>query len=329
MKRSEWLKLRKTGLGGSDAAAALGLSRWKSPLELWAEKTGAIPDEPEDAETPDHIDWGNILEPIIATQYSKRTCRKVREELPGERYAPPIRHPDVPYALVDVDRWQQPANFTTESKELDDRIRMACERDAPLLAKNPSEGILEIKTTGVFRADEWADEPPIEVQVQVQHAFWVTGAGWASIAVLFGGQRLVWMDVEPNPAFIEQMARREGEFWKHVETKTPPAISHPADKDVLATLYKGNKGESVVLPWEAVEIDEQLQTIYRQEKALKEEKDILQGRAQMMMGQATVGVLPNGIGRFDWSPIHKDSFVMPASDYRAFNRYPRYKREDR
>jgi putative phage-type endonuclease len=328
VQRNEWLTLRKRGLGGSDAAAALGLSRWKSPLELWAEKTGAIPDEEPD-ETPEIIDWGNILEPIIATQYSKRTCRKTEEVQPGERYAPPMQHPSVPFAFVDLDRRQWPAKFSEDEQRIDERVRMACERDAALLASNPSEGFLEIKNTGVFRRDEWTDEPPLEVQVQVQHAFWVTGAGWASIAVLIGGNRLLWMDVKPNPSFIEQMARKEEAFWRYVETNTAPPVSHPADRDVLATLYKPEKGKSLVLPYEAVEIDEQLQSIHRQEKALKEEKSILQGRVQMMLGDATVGMLPNGAGRFDWSPIHTDSFVMPEKNYRALNRYPRYKLEDR
>ena len=39
----EWEKLRATGIGGSEAAAAMGLSRWKTPLRLWHEKTGKTP----------------------------------------------------------------------------------------------------------------------------------------------------------------------------------------------------------------------------------------------------------------------------------------------
>ena len=44
--REQWLKARQKGIGGSDAAAVLGLSPWKSNVRLWEEKTGLR--EPED-----------------------------------------------------------------------------------------------------------------------------------------------------------------------------------------------------------------------------------------------------------------------------------------
>ena len=42
MPRNEWLALRRKGIGGSDCAAACGLSRWKSPLQLYVEKTSGV-----------------------------------------------------------------------------------------------------------------------------------------------------------------------------------------------------------------------------------------------------------------------------------------------
>jgi len=56
LSREEWLTVRKGGIGSSDAAAAVGLNPYKSPLELWLEKTGrdaGLPKtDPTDAETP-------------------------------------------------------------------------------------------------------------------------------------------------------------------------------------------------------------------------------------------------------------------------------------
>ena len=43
LARDEWLEVRKRGIGSSDAAAAIGLSPYKSQLELWMEKTGRSP----------------------------------------------------------------------------------------------------------------------------------------------------------------------------------------------------------------------------------------------------------------------------------------------
>ena len=60
MEREEWLKVRKKGIGSSDAAAAIGLNPYKSQLELWMEKTGRDKElpkpDPNDDSTP--IFWG-------------------------------------------------------------------------------------------------------------------------------------------------------------------------------------------------------------------------------------------------------------------------------
>ena len=75
LPREDWLAVRKQGIGSSDAAAAVGLNPYKSQLELWMEKTGrdtSLPKlDPHDEESPAY--WGNILEPIVATHYSKRS----------------------------------------------------------------------------------------------------------------------------------------------------------------------------------------------------------------------------------------------------------------
>ncbi|MDN5596762.1 MAG: YqaJ viral recombinase family protein, partial [Pseudomonas sp.] len=80
LPREDWLAVRKGGIGSSDAAAAVGLNPYKSQLELWLEKTGrdaSLPRiDPQDEESPAY--WGNVLEPIVAWHYSKRTKNKVR-----------------------------------------------------------------------------------------------------------------------------------------------------------------------------------------------------------------------------------------------------------
>ena len=80
LPREDWLQIRKQGIGSSDAAAAVGLNPYKSQLELWMEKTGrdaGMPKaDPQDEESPMY--WGNVLEPIVAWHYSKRTKNKVR-----------------------------------------------------------------------------------------------------------------------------------------------------------------------------------------------------------------------------------------------------------
>lgn len=80
LPREDWLQIRKQGISSSDAAAAVGLNPYKSQLEMWLEKTGrdaGMPKaDPHDEESPMY--WGNILEPIVAWHYSKRTKQRVR-----------------------------------------------------------------------------------------------------------------------------------------------------------------------------------------------------------------------------------------------------------
>ena len=102
LPREYWLAVRKQGIGSSDAAAAVGLNPYKSQLELWLEKTGrdtSLPKlDPNDEESPAY--WGNILEPIVATHYTKRSGHRVR------RANAVLQHPDpkLPWMLANIDR---------------------------------------------------------------------------------------------------------------------------------------------------------------------------------------------------------------------------------
>ena len=89
MSRGDWLEVRKQGIGGSDAAAAVGLNPYKSQLELWLEKTGRDAEmrkpDPDDEAQP--IYWGTLLEPIVAAHYTKRTGNRVRRVNAVTQYA--------------------------------------------------------------------------------------------------------------------------------------------------------------------------------------------------------------------------------------------------
>lgn len=80
LSRDDWLAVRRTGIGGSDAAAAIGLNPYMSALELWLDKTGradGLPrPDPDDTTSPTY--WGTLLEPIVAASYRKQTGNRVR-----------------------------------------------------------------------------------------------------------------------------------------------------------------------------------------------------------------------------------------------------------
>ena len=76
LPREQWLTIRQQGIGSSDAAVAVGLSPYKSPLTLWLEKTQRK--EAEDLSEKDAVIWGTVLEPVLARVYAERTRAKVR-----------------------------------------------------------------------------------------------------------------------------------------------------------------------------------------------------------------------------------------------------------
>lgn len=212
LSRNDWLEVRKNGIGGSDAAAAVGLNPYMSPLELWLIKTGrddSLP-RPDPNDTSEPVYWGTLLEPIVAASYTKQTGNKVR------RVNAVLQHPTIPWMLANVDR------------------EVVGNRDVQLL---------ECKTAGEFGARLWRDSVPEYVQLQVQHQLAVTGRQAADVAVVICGQKLAVHRIERDDALIARLIELEAAFWRHVETDTPPAAdgSDSADR-ALRCLYPGAGG---------------------------------------------------------------------------------------
>lgn len=72
MPRGEWLEHRKTGIGGSDAAAIVGMNPYVTPFALWADKTGRMPAK-EDNEA---MRQGRDLEQYVADRFTEQTGKK-------------------------------------------------------------------------------------------------------------------------------------------------------------------------------------------------------------------------------------------------------------
>lgn len=214
LSRDDWLAVRRTGIGGSDAAAAVGLSPYVSSIELWLDKTGraeGMP-RPDPADTTSPTYWGTLLEPIVAAVYTQQTGNKVR------KVNAVLRHPSIPWMLANIDR------------------EIVGSRDVQ---------ILECKTAGEFGARLWREGVPEYVQIQVQHQLAVTGKTAAHVAVLLCGQSLEVHRIERDDALIGRLIELEARFWRLVESDTPPPAdgSESADR-ALRNLYPGN-GETI------------------------------------------------------------------------------------
>lgn len=212
LSREDWLLVRKNGIGGSDAAAAVGLSPYMSPLELWLIKTGrdANLPKPDANDTTEPVYWGTLLEPIVAASYTKQTGNRVR------RVNAVLQHPTIPFMLANIDR------------------EVVGNRDVQLL---------ECKTAGEFGARLWHDGVPEFAQLQVQHQLAVTGRQTADVAVLLCGQKLEVHRIVRDDALIARLIELEAAFWRYVETDRPPPAdgSESADR-ALRCLYPGAGG---------------------------------------------------------------------------------------
>ncbi len=268
LEREEWLKVRKQGIGSSDAAAAIGLNPYKSQLELWMEKTGRdreIPKpDPDDDTSP--VFWGTVLEPIVAVQYGKKTGDKVR------RINAVLQHPDpeMHWMLANLDRE---------------------------VTGNPEVQILECKTAGINGARLWKEGVPEYVQVQVMHQLAVTGKQAADVAVLIAGQALEVFRIERDETMIAQLIELEKQFWHYVETDTPPPADGSASADLaLRSLFPRDNDEVLDLSDdpELSQAYEELKQI-RQEIAEQEKRESsLKQKLQQAMGEASKAVFASG-----------------------------------
>ena len=115
---AEWLRCRRMGVGGSDVAAIMGLSPWRSPIEVWADKTGRA--EPEDMSGKPWIEWGNLLEPLvgrthIAESYARDAARQAGWKAPDGTVA-------IGLTWVEKDRRRDQDNVTSGQKFLLDGL---------------------------------------------------------------------------------------------------------------------------------------------------------------------------------------------------------------
>ena len=259
--REDWLAVRKQGIGSSDAAAAVGLNPYKSQLELWLEKTErdtSLPKlDPNDEESPAY--WGNILEPIVATHYTKRSGHRVR------RINAVLQHPDpkLPWMLANIDR---------EVIGADD------------------VQILECKTAGINGARLWKEGVPEYVQLQVMHQLAVTGKQAADVAVLLGGQHLEIHRIERDESMIARLIDLERLFWDYVVSDTPPPADGTASAEAaLRCLYPEDNGQTLdfsqytELASTYLELKAVRQSIAQQETREAQLKQVL----QQAMGEAS------------------------------------------
>lgn len=244
--RTEWLKARRSGIGGSDVAAILGLSKWKTPLEIYNDKINE--DLPVEESNPS-IEWGNRLEPVIRQKYADETGLTVT--IPNKTF----RHPEYPFMIANVDG---------------------------LL---PDGSVLEIKTarSGADWGEEGTDEIPEHYLTQVQHYMTVVGAKKCDIAVLIGASDFRIYHVDFDPEISDMLIEEEKAFWQRVVDRNPPAPR--TYKEASATFPK-SKEQSIESSDEILHDVAEMNLINNKLDELTKRKKELQGNIASFMGES-------------------------------------------
>lgn len=288
MPYADWLEYRKRGIGGSDASVVCGISRYKSPVELWMEKTNQIPCQ----EAGEAAYWGTQLEAMVRTEFSKRTGVEVRRVLQL------LQSAEYPFMLANLDG--------------------VCE--------HPDLGtcVFEAKTASAYKAEEWDDAIPDEYMLQIQHYMAVTGYQGAYIAVLIGGNTFRWRFVARDESLIASLIELEADFWNHVKDGTPPPLdgSNAAVRFLSEQFPNSTPQSQIILPDTAAELLRQYEDACEQLEDIAQQKQQAENLLKQMMGENEIGKLENHI--VTWKSIAQerlDSKTLKAEHPALYRKY--------
>lgn len=290
MSKDQWLNYRNQGIGGSDAAVVCGLSRWKSPITLWMEKTGQVDPEP----LGESAYWGSTLEPIIRAEFADRTGYRIKE------IKAILQHKRFPFMLANL--------------------------DGIITDPHIGEGVFEAKTANAYSAAEWEQGIPDEYALQIQHYMAVTGLRFAYVAVLIGGSKFLWRSIERDEAVIDLIIQMESRFWRLVEQRIPPEIDgSKASVELLNRLYPSSRKASIELPDEAKELIDQYEVAQAEEKRIGEVKDLAANKLKAMLADNETGSVGNRL--VSWKEVKSERFDAKTLKVEHPDLYSQYLKE--
>lgn len=231
----EWKKNRLAGIGGSDAAIALGMSPWTSPFTLWCEKTGLISNDKDN----EAMRLGRDLEEYVAYRFCEVTGKKVR------RSSYSYQSVEHPFMLANVDR-------------------LVVGEDAGLECKI---------TSALTRTKYDKGDIPIQYYTQCMHYMATTGKKKWYLAVLVLGINFYVFEVLWDDEEVKNLIEQEKDFWHCVTEHIEPDVDgSTSTKETLKKLYpESNYDETIELDLEEElqRLDDILPVYKRAEKVKK------------------------------------------------------------
>lgn len=248
--REQWLAARRNGIGGSDIGAILGVSPFKTPVDVFLAKTQPNPVE----ETNERFYWGHALEQPIIDRF--QLDNNVAIERPREISA----HPEHKWMIANLD-----GIILFEKK-----------------------GVLEVKTVSAFGSKEWgvegSDEVPLSYVAQCAWYMAVMNVDYAKIAALFGGNDYREFHIDRDYDLENMLISKGEEFWfNHV---IPCIAPEPINDHDVMRLFKRDNGDSVECSEDVFAQYQQLKQTKEQAKQIGGEIEMLETKIKLAIGEA-------------------------------------------
>lgn len=292
----EWLEIRKKYIGGSDAAAVVGLNSFSSPYTVWADKLGKLPPK-EDNEA---MRLGRDLEDYVAKRFTEQTGKKVRRK----NFI--LWNSDYPFAHANVDRM--------------------------IVGENAG---LECKTTSVLNLKNFKNgEFPENYYVQCMHYMAVTGYKKWYLAVLILGKEFKVFEIERDEDEIKALMKAESEFWTCVEKGEPPMIDgSEATTNTIKTVLAESNDDTPVNLFAYDSTLEQYIALSKQIKELENLRDEMANKVKVFMDSSAKGesdkfkvsFVSSLRQSFDSKRFAKENPNIDLSDYYKTSTYRTFK----
>jgi putative phage-type endonuclease len=276
----EWHAARKNGIGASEAAAACGLSPWKTPLDIYCLKLGLIPEVVEN----DAMRLGKRLEPVVVDEYVDRTGNEV------VRPCPMYTHPEHSFMFATPD------------------------------GRVPNiSGILECKTT-TWRTelgDESTDWIPEDWLAQTHQQMAVMQVDRCDVAVLVDGRTLRIFNIQRNDELVEAIIASEKELWERIQAKDPPPPiwEHPHTPALIKAMFRTVTGDRVELSEELTDVWHNSQELGKRIKEMETERERERSQVALGIGNAAIGLLNDGT---EVARIHVKETLVEAYTRKAY-----------
>lgn len=300
LTRSEWLAVRATGLGSSDAAAACGESN-VSPAELVLRKRGVMADP--DLSDVEAVEWGHLLQPAIVLKTAERKKVRLLDPLKGDLFL--IEELITAAGQTEVVGWLENREVVLRSIAYP---WMTATIDGIGIDDNTGLIDIEAKNVGGYHSRDWNIEDgqaPAKFDVQLAHQLAVAPAFQAGLlAGLIGGNSLRVLrrerfDLELT---IEAIITIEAEVWRCVQTGELPSYDGSESSEsylrALRVLHPNDNGQSIMLPEGAAYWHEELRSLQAEHRPREKRIKEIRRMIEVAMGGNTFGVLPGGSGMY-------------------------------